>query len=150
MPKNEPGELHLSAWRAFITSHARLIDLIDRELAAADQVPLHWYDVLIELLEAPDHQLRMHELAQRVVLSRSGLTRLVDRLEDEGLLRRQSDPADRRGFFATLTEKGRDAVRKAWPVYARGITEHFARHLTADEARVLAELFNRILEATQE
>src|SRR5262245_56887236 len=117
-------ELHLAAWRTFITAHARLIDRIDGELIAAARLPLHWYDVLVELVEAPDHRLRMHELARSVVLSRSGLTRLVDRLESAGLLRRQPDPADRRGAYAVLTEEGRAALRKAWPVYAAGISKH--------------------------
>lgn len=142
-------ELHLAAWRNFITSHATLISIIDRELTEANCLPLHWYDVLIELVEAPEHRLRMHELAAKVVLSRSGLTRLVDRLEKEGFLCREPDPTDRRGAFAVLTEQGRDALRKSWPVYARGISEHFARHLSDEEARTLVEIFTRILEAAQ-
>jgi len=102
--------------------------------------------VIVELVEAPDHQLRMHELADRVVLSRSGLTRLVDRLEQEGLLRREPDPNDRRGAFAVLTEQGHEALRKSWPVYARGIARHFASHLGDEEARILVEIFKRILD----
>src|SRR4051812_21881263 len=96
----------LAAWRNFITAHATLIDRIDRNLAEADLIPLHWYDVLIELSEAPDHRLRMHELASSVVLSRSGLTRLVDRLEKEGFLTRERDATDRRGAYAVITEQG--------------------------------------------
>ncbi len=138
-------ETHLNAWRTFITVHATLIDRIDHELLAADQIPLHWYDVLIELAEAPERRLRMHELASAVVLSRSGLTRLVDRLQKEGLLTRQPDPADRRGSFAVITEKGLAALRQAWPIYASGIASHFVEHLSDEEAKLLTEILKRMI-----
>jgi len=146
MNENLIDELYLFAWRSFITSHATVIYIIDRELVEAGCIPLNWYDVLIELYEAPDHRLRMHELAQKVVLSRSGLTRLVDKLEKEELLYREIDPSDRRGFHAILTDKGHAALRQAWPVYAQGIVQHFARHLNDQEAQLITEIFNRILE----
>ena len=139
-------DLHLAAWRNFITAHARLIDLIDRELSAAGCVPLHWYDVLIELAEAPERRLRMSDLARKVVLSKSGLTRLVDKLEAAGLLMRETTPTDGRGAFAVLTDEGRAALRKAWPIYARGIQTHFARHLNDDEARIYEESLKRMLD----
>lgn len=145
MTEHQLGELQLSTWRAFITAHATLVDVIDRELTEAECIPLHWYDVLIELFEAPEHRLRLHELARKVVLSRSGLTRLVDRLETAGFLQRQADTTDRRGSFAVITEEGIAALRKAWPVYAQGISRYFAQHLNDDEARLVAELFNRML-----
>lgn len=150
MSEHELDELHLSAWRAFITSHARLIEQIDHDLIAANRLPLHWYDVLIELFEAPEQRLRLHELATRVVLSRSGLTRLVDRLEGAGLLYRQPDPTDRRGAFATLTEPGRAALRQAWPVYAKSIAHYFARHVSDEEAHRLVEILNRMLAAMRQ
>lgn len=149
MPKEEVDETRLAAWRNFITVHANLIDLIDRELRVADCLPLHWYDVLIELVEAPENRLRMNELAQKVVLSRSGLTRLVDKLEIAGLLHRQAAADDRRGAFAVLTEKGKDAVRKSWPVYSKGIAKHFAPHMNNKESQILRDVFTRILEAAQ-
>jgi DNA-binding MarR family transcriptional regulator len=149
MPKPLSDD-HLSAWRNSITAHARILDVIDRELTAAGRLPLSWYDVLIELVEAPGNRLRLHELAQKVVLSRSGLTRLVDKLEAAGFLRRQAAAEDRRGAFAVLTDKGRDAVRQAWPVYAHGIHRYFASHLTAGEAQILRDVFARMLEAGQE
>lgn len=150
MNENQLDDLPLAAWRAFITTHATLIDLINRELTEADCIPLHWYDVLIELFEAPERRLRLHELARKVVLSRSGLTRLVDRLEAAGFLQRQPDPNDRRGFFAVITDEGIAALRKAWPVYAQGISRHFARHMSDDEARLIVKLFNGILNTAQE
>ena len=137
----------MAAWRAFLKAHAVVLDKIDRELAEAKQIPLSSYDVLIELYEAPERRLRMHELASRVVLSRSGLTRLVDRLEAEGLLVRERSGSDRRGAYAVITEEGIAALRRSWPVYARGIQQHFARWLSDEEARVLETALGRVLEA---
>ena len=148
MPK-VVDDIHLAAWRNFLTAHATLIDLIDRELVAAQRVPLHWYDVLIELMEAPDNRLRLHELAQKVVLSRSGLTRLLDKLENAGLLYRQAAASDRRGAFAVLTETGKEMVRHTWPVYAQGIARYFAVHMNEEEARVVRDVFSRVLQAAQ-
>ncbi|MBL1136238.1 MAG: MarR family transcriptional regulator [Chloroflexi bacterium] len=145
----KPDELHLNAWRLFITAHATLIDTIDRELIAADCIPLHWYDVLVELVEAPAHRLRLYELADKVVLSRSGLTRLVDKLENAGLLKREPNPEDRRGYYAVLTEAGYAALRKAWPIYAAGIQNSFAVHLSDDEAEVFSRVLRKILKSRQ-
>lgn len=135
----------LRAWRTFITAHATVIDLIEHELAEAKQLPLSSYDVLLALVEAPNRRLRMHELAQAVVLSRSGLTRLVDRLEQEGLLRRERNGADRRATYAVLTLKGFRAFRGAWPIYARGIITHFIRYLTEEELSMLTGMLERVL-----
>lgn len=137
-------ELRLAAWRAFVNAHAAVIDRIERELKAADCIPLVWYDVLVALWEAPDHRLRLNELARAIVLSRSGLTRLIDRLEGAGLLRREASPDDLRGFYAVLTPAGREAQLRAWPIYARGIATHFAQHLTEVEAEVVTESLGRI------
>jgi DNA-binding MarR family transcriptional regulator len=144
--ERRPDETRLAAYRAFLTAHAAVIARIEREMAAAGAIPLTWYDVLLELYEAPERRLRLHELARRVVLTRSGLTRMVDRLEEAGLLRREPDPTDRRGAFAA----GHEALRRAWPVYARGITAYFARHLGEEEARAIAALFGRIRDAARE
>src|ERR1700674_2702379 len=140
----ELEQSRLVAWRSFLTAHAALINQIERELLEAEVVPLSWYDVLFALYDAPGQRLRMNELASTIVLSRSGLTRLVDRLEVEGLLKRERSASDRRGAFAVLTEKGLEAMRKAWPVYARGIEEHFARFLSDEEAYILTGVFQRM------
>ena len=143
MTKPEP--LRLAAWRAFITAHARVVDRIEDDLAAAGQIPLTWYDVLVELSESPGCRLRLGELARAVVLSRSGVTRLVDRLEAVELLRREPDPDDRRGAYAVLTEQGRRALRRAWPVYAGGIEAHFGRHLSDAQAEAVGEALRAVL-----
>jgi DNA-binding MarR family transcriptional regulator len=140
-------EFHLAAWRAFLNAHAAVIDRIEHELAEAGCLPLSSYDVLVALSEAPGHRARMQELARRVVLSKSGLTRLVDRLEAEGLLRRERSETDRRGAYAVVTEQGMEALRRAWPIYARGIARHFARYLSDEEVRILTEALGRVYAA---
>ena len=136
---------HLAAWRAFINAHASVIDRIERKLATERQLPLTSYDVLVALAEADDHRLRMNDLANKVVvLSRSGVTRLVDRLEEEGLLRRERTARDRRGAYAVLTDKGRDALDRARPVYAQGIVENFAQFLSDPEVRTITSALGRI------
>lgn len=142
---DEPlDETRLAAWRAFLTAHAAAIGAIERDLASAGLIPLAWYDILVPLSESADGRLRLHELADRVVLSRSGLTRMVDRLERAGLLRREPCPDDRRGAFAVLTDEGEATLRRIWPTYARGIAAHFARHLSDDEMRTVTAALGRV------
>ena len=94
-----------------------LLERIERALAQAGLPPLAWYDVLWELEKAPERKLRMHDLAERVVLSRSNLTRLADRVENAGLLAREACPNDRRGNFCVITDAGRAMRKKMWPIY---------------------------------
>jgi len=143
-------EFHLAAWRALLNTHAAVIDLIEHELAEAEQLPLAQYDVLLTLLEAPGHRLRMHEIADAVVLSRSGLTRRIDRLETQGLLVRERSTADRRGAYAVLTHEGEETLRRAWPIYAQGIQRHFASLLSETEVKTLTEVLERVLAAARE
>ena len=145
----ELEQSRLQAWRSFLTAHAALINRIEHELEQAEVVPLAWYDVLLALYEAPNQRLRMNELADAIVLSRSGLTRLVDRLEGEGLLSRERCGTDRRGAYAVLTDKGLATLRRTWPVYEKGIVEHFAHYVSDDEARILTEVFQRVLAAVR-
>jgi DNA-binding MarR family transcriptional regulator len=139
---------HDQAWYRFVLVHARVTAAINARLAQDNNLlPLEHYDVLLCLKRAPGggQRLRLSELADAVTLSRSGLTRLVDRLEKAGLLRREACSTDRRGAFAVLTPKGAGALRRTWPAYARAIQEYFARHLSDEEADILARAFGRIL-----
>jgi DNA-binding MarR family transcriptional regulator len=140
----------LAAWRTFITTHAVVIEQIEHELIEAKKLPLSSYDVLLALVEAPNRRLRMNELAQAVVLSRSGLTRLVDRLEHEGLLRRDRSGPDRRATYAVLTLKGFRAFRHAWPIYAQGIVKHFIQYLNEEEIGILTQMLERLLASARE
>jgi len=106
--------------------------------------------VLVALSEAPDKRLRPHELADRVVLRRSTLTRLLDRLEADELLVRERCATDRRGAVVVLTSAGMAALRRAWPVYARGIDAHFAALFSDEEARVLASVLGRVSDAARD
>ena len=141
--------LGLEAWEAFVFAHAAAVGRIERDLAREDVVSLAWYDVLVALAHAPDRRLRLNELAERVVLSRSGLSRLVDRIEAAGLIVREPSPDDRRGAYAVLTEAGATAQREAWPRYAAGIAKHFSRHLSDEEKRVIAVALRRVRAALQ-
>jgi DNA-binding MarR family transcriptional regulator len=144
------GELdrsRLAAWRAFLLAHARIVEAIERDLADSGTLPLSWYDVLVALYEAPERRLRMHELADAVLLSPSGVSRLVDRLEARGLLERQPCSEDRRCQFAVLTGSGLDALRGAWPTYAAGIAGHFGERLSDTEVGALREILDRLIAA---
>jgi DNA-binding MarR family transcriptional regulator len=142
------GELspsELGAWRGFLRVHAALAKSLDAELAAEHDLPLSSYEVLITLQSAPDRRFRMAELADRVLLSRSGMTRLVDRLEREGLLVRDTCTSDGRGCFAVLTEAGEQLLARARPTHLRGVRERFLRHFSDDELSTLVESWERLL-----
>jgi DNA-binding MarR family transcriptional regulator len=119
------SEEQLAAWQAFLRAHSAMLRRIGRDLDEADLPPLAWYDVLGALRDAPDGRLRQVELAEQVLLSNSGLSRLLDRIEAKGLVERMSCASDRRAFFVGLTDEGRELLDRMWPVYARGIAEDF-------------------------
>ena len=148
--REERRELGVEAWALLLRTHAALVPKLNRELEAARGLPLTWYDVLLELNAAPGRRLRMQELGNRVVLSRSQASRVVDELTRAGLARREPDPADRRGSYATLTDAGRAALRSAAPVYLAGINEHFTSHLTDEELRGLREGLSHVLAGAEE
>lgn len=131
---------HVAAWRAFLEAHAAVGRRIDRELTAAGLPPLEWYDVMWALRKAPDRRLRMNELAERVLLSRTGMTRLVDRIEAAGCLRREPVQGDRRGAYAVLTDEGDALLRRMWAVYARCIDHLFVEPVGSDRATLHAVL----------
>ena len=140
----------LVAWRTFLEAHAVAVETLTRELREAEDLPLTWYDVLVQLHEAADHRLRMQELADAVLLSKSGVTRLVDRMEREGLVERSRCADDRRGTFATMTPAGLARLRDAAPVHLAGVAQHFAAHLDAEEAALLESLLRRVVTAARE
>ena len=140
-----PDDLRLAAWRSFLHANAALSHVLGHELEEAQGLPLSWYDVLLKLHEAGG-QLRMQELANAVLLSKSGLTRLVDRMERDGLVSRQPCVSDRRGWLAVLTPQGQARLRKAGPVHLRGIEQHFGRFVDEREARVLRDVCDRLLD----
>lgn len=135
----------LAAWRALLASHAALVGRLGEELQDEKGLPLPWYEVLLWLGQAPEGRMRMGELADSLLLTPSGVTRLIDRMETDGLVQRQQCPSDRRGWNAVITPAGRARLRSAAPVHLRGVEEHFGRHLTDEEADVLANVLGRVL-----
>jgi DNA-binding MarR family transcriptional regulator len=119
----------LAAWRAVLNVHALVTSRVESALAAAALPPLTWYDVLWPLYRAPGRRLRMGALVSRATLSRTGLTRLVDRIEAAGLLQREPAPEDRRGAYVVLTPAGTRMLRRMWPVYEGALEETFGARL---------------------
>ena len=140
----ELSPTELGAWRGFLRVHTALVRELDAELDAAHDLPLSSYDVLIYLRAAPDRRLRMAELADSVLLSRSGVTRLVDRLEREGLIERDACTEDGRGLFAVLTDKGEELLSRARPTHLAGVRERFLSNFSEDELRTLAKFWERV------
>jgi DNA-binding MarR family transcriptional regulator len=143
-PRLRPSDWRVQVWRSFLRAHAATVRELERELAAEAGMPLGWYDVLLQLVEAPQRRLRMAELADRVLLSRSGLTRLVDRLQAEGLVRREPSKDDARGTYTVLTDAGFQRLRRAAPVHLDGVARHWLSHFTDDELHQLGDLLGRI------
>lgn len=135
----------MAAWRGFIEAHARVMERLSRELLDEVDLPLTWYDVLVQLSEADGHRLRMQDLADRVLLSQSGVTRLVDRLEHAGLVERVRCTEDGRGTFAQLTTEGLGTLRRTYPTHLRGVREWFTDVLTPEETEVFARALDRIV-----
>lgn len=138
------ADWRLESWRSFLRTHTHLLRLLEQDLQVNRKIAIASYDVLVQLAEAPDHRLRMSELAEAVLLSRSGLTRLVDRLQKDGLVERQPDPCDARGLFTVLTAKGRDVLRDAASVHLAGVSKLVLDRLTDDELRQLHTLMTKL------
>src|SRR5688500_4383975 len=139
-------ELELGAWRNLLRVHSKLTSDLDEELRRAHGLPLTSYDVLVNLESAPDRKMRMSELADAVLLSRSGLTRLVERLERDGLLSRADCPGDARGSFAVLTDLGLKRLAEARKTHLRGVRERFLGVFSDDELELLEEFWGRVLD----
>lgn len=137
----------LDVWRSFLRAHAHITRVLETELLAAQRLSLASYDVLVQLSEAPDRRLRMTELADAVLLSRSGVTRLVDRLERGGLVARARVDSDGRGVEAVLTQLGYDRLRAATGTHLSGVGRHFAGRLNAAELTTLGHTCTRLADA---
>jgi DNA-binding MarR family transcriptional regulator len=135
----------LEAWKGLLLAHATLVEQIDKRMAQANLLPLDWYDALLALEDAPGQRLKMSELADQVLLSKSGLTRLVDRMEAKGYLRRESCMSDRRVAYAVLTPEGLNAREKSWPTYRAAIEEFYASQLSPEEAKVIGNALMRFI-----
>ncbi len=133
----------------FVEAHSKLSERVSSAVQEGGGVALDVYEVLSALAAEPDGRMRLSELADRIVLSKSGLTRRLDRMEKVGLALREGCSDDRRGSFAVLTEKGRAAWEAAWPRYREAIRAHFGDRMTEGEARQLGALMKRVLESLE-
>lgn len=149
-PQLTPRDPRLGAWRAFLGAHARLFRRLDEELRAEHDLSLPEYDALLALAEAPNRRLRMSRLAAVVLLSKSGVTRLIDRLEADGSVERLQCAHDARGAEAVLTEEGLDRLRRASRTHLRGIERYFVDVLPASELATIERSMNAISRATGE
>lgn len=154
-PTRPPGKrrrltpAELGAWRAFLRSHATVSRSLERALEGSD-LTLAGYGVLVVLSEAPDERLRLNEIAERIGMTRSGLSRLVDRLAVRGLIERHACELDKRGQYAVVTPAGRRAFRRAAPGHLGAIAGRFADHLSPAELTTLTRALERIARANSD
>jgi len=137
----------IDAWEISLRTVTRLLGIYSRRMEAEVKISLAWFDVLVQLLGAPGGRLRMQNLAEMVVLSPSGLTRLVDRIENAGLVRREPSTEDRREMFVVLTEAGRSLAHAAREAHHRHIEEHFSRHLAPEDVQALHAALTKVRQA---
>lgn len=142
-----PDDPGVAAWAALLRAHAAVLPVLEREVEERTGLALSRYDVLLELASAEGGRLRMQDLAARVVLSRTRVSRLVAEMAREGLLEQHPDPHDGRAVLATITDAGRRALRGAAPTYLQGIQQHFADHLTTAQLRAVASALERVVAA---
>ena len=140
---SSPSPERLRAWRLYFESALALIDVLGAELERDAGIPMRWYDVLVHLEEIPEG-LRMNELAERILYSKSGLTRVVDRMEEAGLVRRVRPENDRRSILVVLTDEGRDMLERARHHHRLALEQHFSRHLTDTDIKTLTRAFEKL------
>jgi len=140
---SSPTPERLRCWRLFCESALALLDVLDAELQAAVGIPQRWYDVLVHLEESPDG-LPMNELAERILYSKSGFTRVVDRMEEEGLVRRVRPEHDRRSILVLRTDRGAETMERARLHHRDGIDRHFSQHLTDADIKALARALEKV------
>ena len=136
----------MQAWQAFLRASTRLMERLDTELEPHG-ISLADYEILVNLADEPSGELRMTELAARTLVSRSGLTRRLDRLVDSGLVERRSCPTDRRGVLAVLTPAGRRRLEESAPPHVAGVRRHFLSQLGKQDLRALAEALNAVVDS---
>ena len=139
-----PSEVTVKAWTRLVRARETVLGAIERDLKAADCLPLAWYDVLLELARAPEGRLRPFEIEKETLLAQYNLSRLLDRLEREGLVAREPCGDDGRGQWVIITENGRALQARTWKVYARAIQKHVGEKLDDRAAATLAELLGRL------
>jgi DNA-binding MarR family transcriptional regulator len=136
-------------WRAFLEAHSTVIKYLERQMQEQHSLPLSWWDVLQQLSDSEGGRLRMGELAELVLLTRSGITRLLDRMITAGMVVREQCPGDRRGYYAVITQLGLDTIKKVGPDHSKDAWDAFLEHVTQEEAAVMEKVFSRVLAANK-
>ena len=144
MTKNlEPEKL--DAWRGVLFAQARVVRALEADMLEQHGLPITWFDLLSRLSDAPHQRMRMHELEEASLFTRSGITALADRLENAGLVRRERSAEDRRGVYLAITEAGLDKFAEVWPDHRRSIESHFGKYLNAEDTQALRTATKKIL-----
>ncbi len=137
----------LAAWIALVEAHAAAVESVEADLVRETNLPLSWHEVLVRLSRTEEGSMRMQELARAVLLSKSGLTRLADRMQVAGLIERTACDSDRRGTWAVITPAGREALDRATPSFLAAVDRHFSGHLDADEIESVASSLRKVTHA---
>ena len=140
---SSPSPEGLRAWRLFFESALALLDVLDSELEHTVGIPMRWYDALVHLEEAPEG-IRMNELAERILYSKSGFTRVIDRMEEAQLVRRIRPEHDRRSILVVLTDEGAETLQRARRHHRDGIERHFSRYLTDNDVKALTRALEKV------
>ena len=137
------------AWKGILFAHSQVVRRLEADLAEYSDLPLTWLDVMNRLNEHPQRRLRVHELAEKSLFTRSGLTRLVDRIEDAGYVRRTHSREDRRGVYVELIDLGVAKLDDLWPDFTRSIQQHFGQHLTPTDTSAIIAATRKIVDAQE-
>ncbi len=140
----------LDAWRGFLFAHAKVVRALEADMIEQHDLPLTWFDLLSRIKQAPGQRLRMHQLEEASLFTRSGITGLADRLEKAGFVRRERSAEDRRGVYLAITQAGTDKIDEVWPDHELSIQNHFGQHLDPKGAKALQAATEKILNPNAE
>ena len=136
----------LDTWRGFLFANAKVVRALDTDMIEQHDLSLTWFDLLSRIKQAPDQRLRMHQLEEASLFTRSGITGLADRLEKAGFVRRERSAEDRRGVYLAITQAGIDKIDEVWPDHQLSIQKHFGKHLDPEDVKALQATTEKILD----
>ena len=136
----------LDTWRGFLFANAKVVRALDTDMIEQHDLSLTWFDLLSRIKQAPGQRLRMHQLEEASLFTRSGITGLADRLEKAGFVRRERSAEDRRGVYLAITQAGIDKIDEVWPDHQLSIQKHFGEHLDPEDVKALQATTEKILD----
>ena len=143
-----PAPETLDAWRGVLFAHAKVLRSLERDMLEQHEILITWFDILSRLADAPGQRLRMRELEEASLFTRSGMTGLADRLEKAGYVRRERSPEDRRGVYLAITQAGLDKFAGVWADHKASIQKHFGQHINIEDARAIVAATDKVREGT--